>query len=58
MQSMYAAHRSETVLSLNGHGHSFLNLMSVHTARGGLTPSLPHWRECKLKPAPIFVLVD
>jgi hypothetical protein len=21
-------------------------------------PSLPHWRECKLKPAPIFVLVD
>jgi hypothetical protein len=24
----------------------------------GLTPHCPHWRECKLKPAPIFVLVD
>jgi hypothetical protein len=34
---------------------SFFNpLVPSLTALGGLAPHCPHWRECKLKPAPIF----
>jgi hypothetical protein len=36
----------------------FFTLFEAVDAWGELTPSLLHWRECKLKPTPIFVLVD